>query len=53
MCPTNRGDKKKEKTKYTKSNPIHNSMQRDINVIITITISSNVIGALTAVFCIN
>ena len=33
MCPTNRGDKKKEKQKYTKSNLIHNSMPRDINVV--------------------
>ena len=32
MNPTNRGDKKKEKPKYTKSNLIHNSMARDIKV---------------------
>ena len=43
MCPTNRGDKKKEKQKYTKSNLIHNSMPRDINVVYIYIVKESII----------
>ena len=46
MCPTNRGAKKKEKQKYTKSNLIHNSMPRDIKVYIL-----TVLNCVRTVYC--